>query len=78
MSNNNQKKEVGQEYPQKVASPQMTNKEVTALNVKKRSYEDLQENRDLKSVLCFVPRIVQINERKKNQQKNEKSTITKV
>ncbi|ETW19641.1 hypothetical protein PFAG_01414 [Plasmodium falciparum Santa Lucia] len=34
------------------------------INSKKRNYEELKENTSIKSVLAFVPRVVQLNEKK--------------
>lgn len=53
-------------------------KDVSVINTKKRSYEDLKENRDMKSVLFFVPRIVQINDSKKGQRKETSDGTTNV
>lgn len=79
MSSNKQKKSEYNLTPKGTVQ----NKERVVLNTKKRNYNDLKENRDMKSVLHFVPRIVQINERrenhkniKENEQQDER-TISK-
>lgn len=71
MSSNKQKKS---DYNLTQKSSVQKNERVV-LNTKKRNYTDLKENRDIKSVLHFVPRIIQINERKENQIKDNHRNI---
>ncbi|CAD2095122.1 hypothetical protein PVLDE_1101840 [Plasmodium vinckei lentum] len=58
MTENKNKKEENN-----VCSPNESRGKVS-INPKKRNYEDLSENMNIKSVLAFVPRIVQLNGKK--------------
>lgn len=46
------------------ATPPNESGEKISINPKKRNYQDLKENMNIKSVLAFIPRSVQLNEKK--------------